>query len=181
MIFTLERTHYCFTKMAPEAVLSGIFFSLHPSRMPSKNLCSSFYQSASSFYSGFFSQYCRWFVWVRKWNRNETYELKKKKNKLVLHQQQKITTDFVAVYFELFSVSLFSLPFRLHYFREFIWTKTESFYGAGHPLDARQNRLEKDSSLWPFLRQTSTTARFACLKLQVKLGKSPGFLCSHSG
>lgn len=35
-IFTLERTQSCFPKMAPEAVLSGIFFSLHPSLTPSK-------------------------------------------------------------------------------------------------------------------------------------------------
>lgn len=75
MIFTLERTHYCFTKMGLEAVLSGIFYVL-PKCLPK-----SLHQLLSVSFVlllSFFSQYLKWFVQVRKQNGNETYELNKK-------------------------------------------------------------------------------------------------------
>lgn len=102
---------------------------------------------------------------------NETYELNKK-NKGVL-QWQKTAAAFVALPFEPPSVALFSLPFRLHYSREFIWTSTVFFCVAGYSLDGRQNRLEKDSSPQSFLRQTSTTGKLGLFEVPRKTGRKP--------
>lgn len=74
--FASERIHYLSTKTTPEAVSMKNTFPCILLKHVSKSVCQLL--EPPVLWLGFFSQYYKWFVWVRKHNRTETYELKEK-------------------------------------------------------------------------------------------------------